>query len=86
MIGISKQTTLRLMESIRLNNKLFKLKLSKINLNDAKIVNILCSLICVSQEDEDNYCASQLTQLFHLDLSWCQLAPKHLAKIAEALK
>jgi len=35
-----------LMTLVGQNEKLFKLKLSKVNLNDAKIVSILCQLIC----------------------------------------
>jgi Ran GTPase-activating protein (RanGAP) involved in mRNA processing and transport len=56
------------------NNDIRRLKISKINLNDDKIVDQLCNII----EKDRN--------LTSIDLSWGSLGPKHLLKICESLK
>ena len=51
-----------------------KLTLCKVNLNDFKIINMLCEII-KSKEF-----------LIYLDLSWAKLAPRHMVRIAAELK
>ena len=60
----------------RNGQSLMKLTLSKINLNDNKIVEDLCNIV------------SSKYQKFvhHLELSWCSLTPKHLARIVEEVR
>ena len=76
--------TQKLIDAVLTNDKLFKLKLSRVNLNDNKIVDKICSMI-YSDENADDSERLQLKQLFSLDLSWASLSPKHLCRIVEAM-
>ena len=80
LYGINKQMTLKLIETVQTNDKLFKLKLSRVNLNDTKIIEQLCRLLYGDDSLDDDLV--QLKQLYSLDLSWTSLQPKHLLKIA----
>ena len=51
-----------------------KLTLSKVNLNDFKIINNLCEII------------KKKDFMTLLDLSWAKLAPRHMVRIAAELK
>ena len=83
LYGLNKQMTFKLVDILKNNRELFKLKLSRVNLNDSKVVDILCKLIyCDEYGTEESI---QLKRLYSLDLSWASLQPKNLMRIAQAL-
>lgn len=72
--GVTKSVVEDLMSSISMNGRrLLKLKISSVNINYSEPIETFCELI-------------QKTQMLQtIELSWCCLSPKNLAKIAESL-